>query len=372
MNTVPFVDLKVQYQVLKSEMDEAIRRVFEKSQFILGEEVRLFEEEFAKWVGSSYAIGVASGTDALTLSLRACGIGPGDEVITPTNTYIATVMAISQVGATPILVDIEPESFHLDVAKVSEKISPRTKAILPVHLYGRAVEMSAVLDLAKQHRLHVIEDSCQAHGTLVDGARRAGSLGDLGCFSFYPSKNLGAYGDGGMVVTHDPSLAHTLRLLRDYGQEKKNNHLIPGFNSRLDTLQAAILRIKLRHLEEWNQKRKAHAALYNRLLEGTDLVLPSGEGADHIFHLYVVRTQERDRMREALTERGIETGIHYPIPIHLQLAYRDLGYRQGDFPVAEKLSGEILSFPMFPELTEEQIFFVVEQVKRFLGKGVLI
>ena len=372
MKTVPFVDLKVQYHTLKNEIDGAMKKVVEQSQFILGEEVRLFEEEFAKFIGTSYAIGVASGTDALTLSLRACGIGPGDEVITPTHTYIATAMAISQVGATPILVDIEPESFHLDVAQVSERVSPRTKAVLPVHLYGRSVEMSAVLDLAKQHRLHVIEDTCQAHGAYVEGKRRAGSLGHLGCFSFYPSKNLGAYGDGGIVVTNDQSLARTLQSLRDYGQEKKNNHLIQGFNSRLDTLQAAILRVKLPHLEEWNTQRKNHAKLYDHLLQGSELILPSLNGRDHVFHLYVIRTRERDRLRESLARQGIETGIHYPVPIHLQPAYHYLGYRKGDFPVAEKIADEILSLPMFPELQEDQIIFVAEQVKRFLKEGVLI
>ncbi|MBM4043688.1 MAG: DegT/DnrJ/EryC1/StrS family aminotransferase [Planctomycetes bacterium] len=362
---IPFVDLKTQYQALADEIGAAVTSVMKRSDFILGEDVSLFEKEFAAFCGVRHAIGVASGTDALYLSLMACGVGPGDEVITVANTFIATVLAISFVGAKPVLVDIDPTTYNMDVGKVSAAITSKTKAIMPVHLYGQAVDMDAVLQVAKAKGLKVVEDACQAHGTIYK-LKAAGAMGEVGCFSFYPGKNLGAYGDGGMAVTNSDELANRLRMLRNYGQRVKYYHDFKGLNSRLDTIQAAILRVKLKRLATWNDMRRRHALSYNRALQGAEVVTPAEASyGKHIYHLYVVRSKKRDELKKHLESRGVSVGIHYPVPIHLQSAYRDLGYPQGSFPVTEQYAQEILSLPMFPELTDEQIAFVSQAIKEF-------
>jgi dTDP-4-amino-4,6-dideoxygalactose transaminase len=335
--------------------------------YILGEEVELFEQEFAAYCGVSHAVGVDSGTSALELLVRAYGIGPGDEVITAANTFVATTFAISYTGARPVLVDIDPCTFTVDIAQVQEAITPRTRAIIPVHLYGQPADMDPIMALARQHNLIVIEDACQAHGARYKG-RRVGSLGHAAAFSFYPAKNLGAFGDGGMVVTNDPDIAETVRKLRNYGQSAKYHHELLGYNRRLDTLQAAVLRVKLKYLDEWNAARRAHARLYQQLLGGNGIRLPvEANYAEPVWHLYVIRTVARDRLQAHLKERRIGTGIHYPIPIHLQPAYRDLNYGVGDFPVTEHCAGELLSLPMYAELMPEQIAYVASSIKEFLA-----
>lgn len=362
---VPFFDLRRQYEKLKVELDDAFRRVFEKGNFILGENVRLFEEEFASYSGAKFAVGVGSGTEALHLSLRACGVGPGDEVITVPNTAVPTVSAISSAGARPVFVDITPDIHTINVEKIEEKITEKTKVILPVHLYGHPAEMGQILKLAKAHNLKVIEDACQAHGAKYNG-KNAGTIGGLGCFSFYPTKNLGAYGDGGMVVTSDGELYEKLVMLRNYGEVKKFTSKIEGFNSRLDEIQAAVLRIKLRYLDEWNNERGNIAELYQQLLKDSDIQLPhEREWAKHVYHLFVIKVNKRDTLRNYLEEHGIGTQIHYPIPIHQQEAYKKLGYREGDFPVSEKNAEEILSIPIYPELTTVEVETVARCIKEF-------
>jgi dTDP-4-amino-4,6-dideoxygalactose transaminase len=352
---IQFVDLQTQYQNLKPEIDAAIAKICARGDFILGEDVKLFEEEFAAFCKAPHCVSVANGTDALHLALRACDIGPGDEVITPTHTFIATVLAIHQAGAKPVLVDCDPQFYTIDPAQVARAITPRTKAILPVHLYGQPADMDPILEIARKHKLFVIEDACQAHGAEYKG-RRCGVLGDIAAFSFYPGKNLGAYGDGGAVVTTRKDLAEKVWLLRNYGQKVKYEHVCKGFNSRLDTVQAAILRVKLRRLEQWNEARRQAAAKYEKLLAKTNLVLPQTAAyAKPIWHLYVVQTADRKRLQAALDAAGISHGIHYPVPIHLQPAFADLGHRAGDFPASETLAGKIISLPMFPELTQVQI-----------------
>ena len=352
---IPFVDLQAQYQSIKSDVDAAIAAVLTRGDFILGGDVSKFEEEFAAFCGVTHCLGVANGTDALKLALEACGIGPGDEVITTAHTYIATALAISQCGARPVLVDCEPEFFLIDVSKIEAAITPKTKAILPVHLYGQSADMDPILEIAKRHKLVVIEDACQAHGATYKG-RKCGSMGDIAAFSFYPGKNLGAYGDGGAVTTNNPALADKVKLLRNYGQRVKYEHLVKGGNSRLDTVQAAVLRVKLRHLADWNLKRANGAAMYGKALAGTNLMLPQvASYGTHVFHLYVVRTKDRDGLMKALDVANSQHGIHYPIPIHRQLAMADLGYGVGSFPVAEEIAPEILSLPMCPELTQAQV-----------------
>jgi dTDP-4-amino-4,6-dideoxygalactose transaminase len=313
-----------------------------------------------------YGVGVDSGTSALELALRAYEIGPGDEVITAANTFIATVLAISYTGATPVLVDIDPESYNLDPARVEQVITSRTKAIVPVHLYGQPADMDPIVEIARRHHLVVIEDAAQAHGARYKG-RRAGSLGDAAAFSFYPAKNLGAYGDGGMVVTNDSKIADSLRMLRNYGQSKKYHHQLKGFNRRLDTLQASVLRVKLKYIDQWNAARRRHARLYNKGLNESGLILPiEAEGSDSVFHLYVVRTDQREQLQRGLQQEGISTGIHYPIPIHLQPAYEDLGYQRGDFPITEQFAEQILSLPMYPELPGSAIEQTVAAVQACL------
>lgn len=362
---INFVDLKKQYKQIRTEVDQAMKNTINASQFILGNECEKFEKEFAKFVGVKYAIGVGSGSSALELSLRALGIGLEDEVITPANSYIASSSCISFTGATPVLVDVLEDTFNIDVKKAEKLITKKTKAILPVHLYGQVADMEAILKLAKKYKLFVLEDACQAHGASFK-KKKAGSFSTAAAFSFYPGKNLGAYGDGGMVVTNNKGLAEKVKLFRNYGQKEKYKHLVLGWNSRLDNLQAAILRVKLAKLEGWNKKRLENARLYNKLLVGVSVITPKiFPDYNHVFHLYVVRVSQRDKLAKFLAGKGIFTQMHYPIPIHLQPAYRDLGYKKGDFPVTEKLSKEILSLPLFPELKFKEIKYICQTIKDF-------
>jgi len=364
---IPLVDLKAQYRSIKPEIDAAIQRVLDHCGFILGREVEAFEKAFAAYCGTDWAAGVASGTAALHLSLLACGVGPGDEVITTPFTFFATGEAISQTGARPVFVDIDPLTYNVDPTRIEAAITPRTKVIVPVHLYGQPAEMDPILDIARRYGLRVIEDAAQAHGAEYRG-RRVGSMGDLACFSFYPSKNLGCYGDGGMVVGNDPELMDRVYRLRDHGRISKYEHGEPGWGYRLDALQAAILGAKLPHLDDWNDARRAHAARYNELLSDTEVVTPTeAEHVKHIYHCYVIRSPRRDALVEYLKSEGVGVVIHYPLPLHLQPAYRSLGYRPGDFPISEACAREVLSLPMYPELTDEQQQRVVEAVKAFVG-----
>lgn len=362
---VPFVDLGVQYRAISAEINDAISKVIQDADFILGREVRLFEEEFAEFCDSSHAVGVDSGTSALELALRAFDIGLGDEVITAANSFIASALGISHAGAKPVLVDVDPYTYTLDVKALEKAITRRTKAIIPVHLYGHPAHMEPIRQLADKHGLVVIEDACQAHGARYKG-KRVGSLGHAAAFSFYPGKNLGAYGDGGMVVIRDRKIANRLEMLRNYGQKEKYKHLFRGYNRRLDTMQAAILRVKLRYLEKWNAARRWNAKLYQKHLEGSGVVVP-GEagGAESVWHLYVIRTEKRDGLKDCLIDKGIQASIHYPVPIHLQPAYQDLGYKRGDFPVTEAHADRILSLPMYAELTDRQVEFVSQTVREF-------
>ncbi len=362
--SIPFCDLRRQYLSIKEEIDEAVARVLSRGWFILGEEVKSFEEEFAAYCGAAYGVGVGSGTEALHLALLACGVESGDEVITVPNTAVATVAAIELAGATPVFVDIDPVTYNIDTSQVGEKITPRTKALLPVHLYGQAADLAPLLSLAERYGLMVVEDAAQAHGTTYKGRRLP--QGDVGCFSFYPTKNLGAYGDGGMVVTDDTQIAERVRLLRQYGWEKRYISSIRGLNSRLDELQAAILRVKLKHLDEWNEARRRWASLYNELLTGAEVVRPQGSSyGEHIYHLYVVRSQHRDELQRFLDEKGISTLIHYPLPIHLMEAYSDLGYSPGSFPQAEEHCRQVLSLPLYPEITQQEVEMIAESIVEF-------
>src|SRR6266481_1294756 len=364
---VPFVDLSAQYPTIATEINEAVAKVIHDTDFILGREVGLFEEEFAAYCEAKYAVGVDSGTSALELAMRAYEIGSGDEVITAANTFIASALAISHAGAKPVLVDVDPYTYTIDVACIAKAITARTRAILPVHLYGHPAHMDPIRQLAEKYGLVVIEDACQAHGARYKG-ERAGSLGHAAAFSFYPGKNLGAFGDGGMVVTNDRDIAKRLEMLRNYGQKEKYHHQFRGYNRRLDTLQAAILRVKLKYLEKWNAARRWNARLYQQSLEGSGVVTPTeAAGAESVWHLYVIRTEQRDVLRDHLVSRGISASIHYPIPIHLQPAYRDLGYQRGDFPVTEAHAQQILSLPMYAELTTELVEYVAKSIVTFLS-----
>lgn len=361
---IPFVDLKQQYESIKEEVNQAIQRVIENASFTLGEEVELFEEEFANFCGVKYAAGVSSGTDALHLALLACEVGEEDEVITVPNTFIATTEAISVCGAKPVFVDIDEKTYNIDVTQIEQKITEKTKAIVPVHLYGQPAEMEIILNIAKKYRLKVVEDACQAHGATYRG-KKVGSLGDAACFSFYPSKNLGAFGDGGMVVTDDQEIAKKIRLLRNHGQQDKYTHAIEGFCKRLHGLQAAVLRVKLRYLPRWNASRQQNAQAYNKALEKTAAITPLvTDNVEHVYHLYVVRAKERNELRQRLAEKGISSGIHYPVPLHLQPAYARLGYGPGSFPVTERVTSEIVSLPMFPELGRQNIEEIAHEVRR--------
>ena len=361
---VPFVDLAAQHAAICVEVTETAARVLYESDFILGREVECFEQEFARYCACAHGIGVDSGTSALELALRAYDVGEGDEVIAPANTFIATVLAISSTGANPVLVDIDPATHTLDVTRLEDLITDRTRAIIPVHLYGQPADMDPILDIARRRGLVVVEDACQAHGARYKG-RPVGSLGHAAAFSFYPSKNLGACGDGGMVTTNDADTAKSLRMLRNYGQEKKYHHMIRGYNRRLDNLQAAILRVKLKYLDAWNDDRRDRADWYRYLLSDVIVTPDVADYAEPVWHLYVIQSDDRDDLQAYLGERGIATGIHYPIPIHLQPAYRDLGYRKGDFPVSERAADSILSLPMYPELHPTALDEVAGAVSEF-------
>jgi dTDP-4-amino-4,6-dideoxygalactose transaminase len=367
MTKVPFGDLKRQYEAIKDELDTAARRVMAGGWYILGPETRAFEEEFAAFCGVGHAVGVASGTDALQLALAALGVGAGDEVITVANAGVPGAVAILQAGARPVFVEVDDRSFNLDPAALEEAITPHTKAIMPVHLYGRMADMRPILTIAERHGLPVVEDCAQAHGATYRG-QIAGSIGACGCFSFYPTKNLGALGDGGMVVTDDAALAERLRRLRQYGWERKYFSSDPnGANSRLDELQAALLRVKLRYLPEWNARRRQIAEMYDDLLVGVDLALPAAAAdGEHVYHLYVVRSGARDHLQAALSERGIGTDIHYPLPTHRQPIYADLG-PTGGLPTTERLAQEILSLPIYPELTDAEVRAVATAVREALS-----
>jgi len=353
--TVPLVDLQAQYRGIKQEINEAITRVLDRSRFILGPEVEAFEQEFASYCGTRYGIGVSSGSSALFLALLAAGVGPGDEVITTPHTFAATTEAISHAGATIRFVDVDPLTGNIDPAGLEAAVTPRTKAILPVHLYGQPADMEPISEVARRHDLIVIEDAAQAHGARY-ASRPVGSFGLAACFSFFPAKNLGAYGDAGMVVTNVQGIAEQVRLLRVHGQRSKYEHVVEGYGERLDELHAAVLRVKLRHLDEWNAARTRAAEFYREALSDLGFQLPSVHPAvSHVYHLYVVLLNGRDDFRRHLTARGIETGLHYPIPLHLQAAYQHLGHRPGDFPHAEAFAARGLSLPMYPELSNEQL-----------------
>ncbi len=360
--SVPLIDLTIQHQKLQPEINRAIQGIFDRADFILGQDISRFEEEFASYCGAKYAVGVDSGLSALELSLRAYGVGPGDEVIVPTHTFTATAAAITFTGAKPVFVDADPATFNIDVTKIEAAITPRTKAILPVHLYGLPADMNMILGIAEKHGLVVIEDACQAHGAKYRGMM-TGSMGNAAAFSFYPTKNLGACGDGGIVTTNNEKVAEAVRAMRNCGQRVKNVHELRPTNHRLDTIQAAILRVKLPHLDQWVEARRRLAALYDKLLAGSPVVTPvEPPGYQHVYHLYVIRSQNRDALQAHLKERGVGTAIHYPTPVHLQPFLAKNGYIPGQFPVAEKICSEILSLPLYPELTEEQVEFVASEI----------
>jgi dTDP-4-amino-4,6-dideoxygalactose transaminase len=362
---VPFMDLKLQYAAIKNEILPAITEVLESAHFVLGKEVTAFEEEFAEFCGVQHSVAVNTGTSALHLALLAAGVGPGDEVITVPCTFVATVASVLYTGATPVFVDVDPLTYTMDVGKIEAAISSRTKAILPVHLYGNPADMDAIWSIARRHNLIVIEDAAQAHAAEYKG-RRCGSIGDLGCFSFYPGKNLGAYGEGGLVTTNNPDFAKKIRMLRDWGAEKKYEHVLKGFNYRMEALQGAILRVKLRYLDQWTEARRSHAHAYSRVLSESELTLPTERpGTKHVYHVYAVLTEQRRELMESLNSQGIQTGIHYPIPVHLLPGYADLGYKAGDFPVSEGIAAQELSLPMYPELTDAHINAVAKAICRF-------
>lgn len=352
---IPLVDLNAQYDSIKSEIDYSIQTILNSGEFILGEELRKFENNFADYCNSKFCIGVSSGTEALHLALRALDIGVGDEVITSANTYIATAFAISHTGAKPTLVDINPETYNIDVDLIEKNITKHTKAIIPVHLYGLPADMDTIVEYGEKYDIAIVEDASQAHGAEFK-RKRVGSIGDIGCFSFYPGKNLGAYGDGGALVTNNPEIAKKISMLRDYGQKEKYDHQFIGYNSRLDNLQAAILNVKLKYLDEWNRKRIDLASQYSSLLQNANIALTeNSDYLKHVYHLYVIRCFNRDKCQKLLYKHGILSGIHYPVPIHLQKAYKFLDYNYGDFPVTEKYAKHILSIPIYPDLDKNII-----------------
>jgi len=363
---VPFLDLKTQYESIKDEVAVAIQQVLDSCAFAGGPFVEKFEKEFASFCQCEYAIGVGNGTDAIWLSLLAFGVGPGDEVITVPNTFIATAEAISFCGAKPVFVDVDEKTYNMDPASLEAAITPRTKAIIPVHLFGQVADMDPIMEVAKARGLCVIEDACQAQGAEYKG-RSAGSIGDAGCFSFYPGKNLGAYGEAGAVVTSNPELVTKIRMLRDHGQQKKYHHAMIGWNARMDGIQGAVLSVKLKHLLEWNEARSRNAQIYDELIAEVDGVITPSQAdySKHVYHIYAIRVQNRDALINALTEKDIHCGIHYPVPVHLQEAYQSLRLRKGSFPVAEKCAEELVSLPMFPELTREQIEHVAKQIRAY-------
>jgi dTDP-4-amino-4,6-dideoxygalactose transaminase len=367
---IPLVDLKSQYQSIKSEIDSAISEVVESSQFILGPKVEAFETDFAAYCQSRFAFGVSSGTSALHLALLAAGVGPGDEVITVSYTFVATVAGILYTGAAPVFVDIDPLTCNIDPAKIEAAITPRTKVIMPVHLYGTCADMDVILDIAQRHNLIVLEDAAQAHGAEYKG-RRAGSMGHLACFSFYPGKNLGAYGEGGAVVTSDEKYVELIKQLRDQGQSAKYLHERVGYNYRMEAIQGAVLGVKLKHLDNWTEARRRHAEVYLRELADSGLrLLAEPAECKSVYHIFPLFTEQRDELREHLHSNGISTGIHYPIPVHLQLGFNNLGYKEGDLPQTERVCREVLSLPMYPELTGETVMEIAESVRQFCRQSV--
>ena len=363
---VPFLDLKREYASIRKEIDQAISGVFNHTQFILGPEVKALEEEISRYCETKYAIGVASGTDALLLSLRACGVEPGDEIITSTFSFFASAGVIANQKAKPVFIDIDPFTYNIDPNQIEKRITKKTKAIMPVHLFGQSADMDPILNVAKKYKIKVVEDAAQSIGAKYKG-KKAGSMGDTGCFSFYPSKNLGAVGDGGMVVTNDPELAEKIRLLRVHGSKTKYFHSLVGYNSRLDTLQAAILKVKLKYLDTWHEKRRENAAYYDRAFKGMDLITPRVESFNyHIYNQYTIAVKDREKLKEHLAQNQIGFDTYYPLPLHLQKCFEDLGYKKGDLTNAEKKAQEVLSLPIYPELKRGEQDFVVEKIKGFL------
>jgi dTDP-4-amino-4,6-dideoxygalactose transaminase len=363
---VPFLDLKIQCKQIEQEVIPMLTDIIANAAFIGGPQVTGFEMEFAAFCDSKYSIGVNSGTDALRFALMAVGVDAGDEVITVPNTFIATTEAISQAGATPVFVDVLTDTCNMDPSLIEGKISKKTKAIMPVHLYGQTVDMDPIMQIARKHNIMIIEDACQAHGALYKG-RKAGSMGIAGCFSFYPGKNLGAYGEAGAVVTQDKEIDQKVRIIRDHGQEQKHYHAMEGYNGRLDAIQAGVLRLKLKKLADWNEARRQNAKYYNELLSAIKgVTIPvEADSVKAIYHLYVILVDDRDGLRKYLAEKGIGTGLHYPVPLHLQKAYAYMGYKAGAFPVSENLAKRLLSLPMFPELTKEEIKYVCDSIKQY-------
>jgi len=365
VTSVPLLDLKRQYASIKTEIDEAIAKVVTHAQFILGPEVKTFEESVASYCKTKFAIGVASGTDALLISLRACGVGTGDEVIIPTFSFFATAGVVHNLGAKPVFVDINPETYNLDPDLIQEKITKKTKVIMPVHLFGQTCDMDPILDLAKKYNLKVVEDAAQALGAEYK-SKKAGSLGDLGCFSFFPSKNLGGMGDGGMVVTSNPELAEKIKLLRTHGAKQKYYHDIVGYNSRLDTLQAAVLNVKLKYLDSWSKKRRENAQVYNQQLKGLEITLPKAESFNyHIYNQYTIAVKNRDELKDILKQKGIGCEVYYPVPLHLQECFSYLGYKKGSCTISEMKASDVISLPVFPELTEAEQNYVISAIKQF-------
>ncbi len=356
---VQFIDFKEQYETIKNEVNAGLAQVFEKGNFILGQEEKDFETDFSRYCGAQYGVGVNSGTDALYLAMASLDIGPGDEVILPTFTFIATALCVSFTGATPVFCDVETSTYNLAPSKLEKLITKKTKAIIPVHIYGQAGDMDAVTKIARQHKIKVVEDAAQAHGATYKG-KKIGSLGDVSCFSFYPTKSLGAFGDGGMIVTSNKPVYEKALMLRDYGRTGRYEHKIKGYNSRLDTIQAVVLAAKLKRLDEWNKMRAQNAAYYNQLLKKIKgVIVPETlDNRTHVFQTYAVRLKNRDKIAEELKKAGVSVLIHYPIPLHLQEAYKELGYKRGDFPVAEQIADEVLSLPMFPHMSKQQIEYV--------------
>ncbi|MDI3508698.1 MAG: hypothetical protein PWP48_1956 [Clostridiales bacterium] len=366
---IPLLDLKEQYYAIKDEVDAAIEGVLESGQFIIGSQVKALEHDIASYVGVPYAIGVGNGTDALVIALRACGIGPGDEVITSPFTFFASAESISAVGAKPVFVDIDPDTFNIDASKIEQTITPRTRAIIPVHLFGQTADMDAIMDIARKHDLMVIEDACQAMGAEYKG-KKAGSFGHAACFSFFPTKNLGTYGDGGMIVTSEADIDKKARMLRAHGSTRKYYHEMIGYNSRLDELHAAILNVKFKYLDQWNDMRRHNAKIYDGLLKDTGVTVPyTAPYAKHIYHQYVIQCDDRDGLAAALKAKGVATGVYYPLPLHLQDAYKDLGYKRGDMPYAEAACDRVLAMPMYPELERHQIEYVADAIRELIRKG---
>lgn len=368
---IPFIDFSEQYNLIKDEVDAGLKSVFQKGNFILGEEEKDFEAQFARYCDAKYAVGVNSGTDALYLALAALDIKPGDEVIVPSFTFIATALCISYTGAKPVFVDVEDQTYNMDSDQLKKAITDKTKVIMPVHIYGQPANMDEINKIAQERNIAVVEDACQAHGSTYKG-KKVGSLGDIACFSFYPTKSLGGFGDGGMIVSDNINIDEKTKMLRDYGRQGRYDHKIKGFNSRLDTVQAVVLAAKLKHLDQWNKMRNDNAAYYCELLKDVDGVVTPliKDDRTHVFQTFAVRLQNRDKICDELKKKGVGVLIHYPIPVHLQEAYADLGYKKGDLPVSEQLADEVLSLPMFPHMNKNQIEYVCESLKELVAARV--